>query len=69
MQLYQQWQWLSNKYGQDLYKWTMNSFFYYLDTTDYQVIAKILLTSYDFNLRSRMLAGAAIFERTMRTSR
>jgi len=65
MQLYQQWQWLTSKHGQDLYKWMMIVLFYNLDTTDYQVIAKILLTSYDFNLRSRMLAGAAVFERTM----
>ena len=64
MQLYQQWQWLT-RYTKDVYKWNPDYLVSCLDTTDYQVIAKIMLTSYDFGITQRLSAIAPAFEQSI----
>lgn len=59
MRLYQQWQWLANKNGSQLYG---DTFSFSLDTVDYQVIAKIRLTEYDFGLDQYLARIAPAFE-------
>lgn len=62
MQLYQQWQWLTNNGIYDVY-WNMVGAI--LEADDFQVIAKIMSTDYDFNIRDRLAALAPTFQQTL----